>query len=412
MAASNMVTTESKFSNLRKTLESIFNSQDARMSLSVKKAEASLNGLTHGQVISTIIVAIIAIGISFLNLWMFKSFIKKTKDDVAIIANGDFTHKVTVASGDELGELAMSVDYMRQNIHDLLSGLKTTTVRLNNSSTTLNDSAGLLTKNASIVDNSTNVISSAGRDVSELAERMTREARTVSSGSASTAHSLNEMKYTIQEISKSCLLEVQMGQESSQTIHSVLDGMNNLGKASKEIGGILEMIDDIAGKTRLLALNATIEAASAGAAGRGFAVVASEVKALAVQSNSAASQIKEKIGAMQLQVENAVKSIQEIAQTIEQFSGISQTISAAVEEQTATVSQIAHAVDDVSQSSSALVNGMEDVSQRSLQVLNAIKDVGEVVTSTARQAYLTADNSGTLKTIAQEMDNAISRFHV
>ncbi len=412
MAASNMVTTETKFSNLRQTLESIFNLQEKRMSLVIKNAESSLTGLTRGQLVSTIVVAIIAIGISLLNLWMFKSFVNKAKEDVGIIAKGDFAHELSVTSGDELGELAMSVEQMRKSIHGLLGGLKTTALRLTESSTTLHELSGELTRDASTVDDRTNVISSAGRDVSNLADRMAHEAQNVSKGSASTASSLEEMKNTIQEISRNCIREVEMAQSSAKTVGDVIEGMNELGKASKEIGGILKMIDDIAGKTRLLALNATIEAASAGEAGRGFSVVAEEVKALAVQSNSAASQIEQKISAMQSQVDNAIRATKEISNVIEQFSEISRTISAAVEEQSVTVSEIAKAVGEVSQSSNELVCGMEDVSKRSLQVLNAIKDVGEVVKSTAKEAGLTSENSGTLKAMANELNSSVARFTV
>ena len=60
--------------------------------------------------------------------------------------------------------------------------------------------------------------------------------------------------------------------------------MERLGVSSKEIGKVIEVINDIAEQTNLLALNATIEAASAGEAGKGFAVVANEVKELAKQT--------------------------------------------------------------------------------------------------------------------------------
>ena len=57
--------------------------------------------------------------------------------------------------------------------------------------------------------------------------------------------------------------------------------MDYLVRASKRIGKITAMIDDISENTKLLALNATIEAASAGEAGKGFSAVADEIKNLA-----------------------------------------------------------------------------------------------------------------------------------
>jgi len=84
-------------------------------------------------------------------------------------------------------------------------------------------------------------------------------------------------------------------QELTDMVQNAAADVAALGEASKEIGGIVRSIEQIASQTRLLALNATIEAARAGEAGKGFTVVANEVKNLALQTAHATDDIRKRI---------------------------------------------------------------------------------------------------------------------
>ncbi len=64
-------------------------------------------------------------------------------------------------------------------------------------------------------------------------------------------------------------------------VNQVVTHMLDLGKKSQEIGGIVEIVSELAEQTNILAINATIEAAGAGESGRRFTVVADEIRKLA-----------------------------------------------------------------------------------------------------------------------------------
>ena len=75
------------------------------------------------------------------------------------------------------------------------------------------------------------------------------------------------------------------------------------GQELVNIGQFSEIIDRIAGQTRLLALNASIEAARAGEHGRGFAVVAREVGRLATETATQTAQIHDTINRTRSQMQ-------------------------------------------------------------------------------------------------------------
>lgn len=112
-------------------------------------------------------------------------------------------------------------------------------------------------------------------------------------------------------------------------LHDVVAGLT---QASERIGGVVELISDVADRTNLLALNATIEAARAGDAGLGFAVVAAEVQNLSQQTTGATREISKEIEAVRSAAAVTAQLVDSLGKSIGAMQEVSSLLSKQAEE--------------------------------------------------------------------------------
>lgn len=223
--------------------------------------------------------------------------------------------------------------------------------------------------------------------------------------------------------------------------------VKEMGERSKQIGVIVETIDEIASQTNLLALNAAIEAARAGEHGKGFSVVADEVRKLAERSAGATGEISELVRGIQQSVTEAVQTMQDSANEVDAGvalageSGVAlekifsaskrvfseaedtntlvflmksaseelvkdiESVSAVVEENTASAEEMAAISNEV-------IVQMDTISRVSLEQGASMEEISSGTEEMAAQMQEIVASVGELTRMAEEMKTLVNQFRL
>lgn len=123
---------------------------------------------------------------------------------------------------------------------------------------------------------------------------------------------------------QSGLLEMKKLTEVTDETDHIIRDINNViletNRNAEEIGEANDLISAIADQTNLLALNASIEAARAGESGRGFTIVANEIGDLADQSNQSTDEISVIIQTLQDNSNAVVETMKKVFESSEEQS--------------------------------------------------------------------------------------------
>ncbi len=325
---------------------------------------------------------------------------------------GDLRKRLLSDSRDEIGELAkwfnIFVEKLQKAINDIKGNTQTVasaSEELTTVSTTLATNAEEMTAQSNTVASSTEQATTSINNISSAADEMSTGVKTV-------ATAIEEMSSSLNEVAKNCQKESQIAAAANGQTKSTRDLMERLGTSSKEIGKVIDVINDIADQTNLLALNATIEAASAGEAGKGFAVVANEVKELAKQTAQATEQISSQIEEMQNNTTSAVGAIEEVTKIIEEINLISHTIVSSVEEQSATINEIAKSVGGASQAAMEIAKNVGESAKGLSEVSSNIQGVNKAAIDTSGGVANIKASAQDLSQLAQRLETVVNQFKV
>jgi len=239
------------------------------------------------------------------------------------------------------------------------------------------------------INSAVSSLSSTSTEIASTVEQHERTAQSQSASVSETTTTMDELSVSTRRsaeqadavtvISKQALSTtedgIKMANQASagmsnlkQKVGAIGEQILKLSEQTGQIGGIANMVTDIAGQINMLALNAAVEAVRAGESGKGFSVIAQEVRKLADQGKKSAEKVNTIVADIQKATNSAVmvteagtKTVEDVAQIAQRagesfgsLSGIAnnvyenaQQVSLNMKQQAAAIKQVTEAMNNI-----------------------------------------------------------------
>ena len=298
----------------------------------VGRESQDINAFIKSKSSAVFLMALIIMTMASIAAWITSRSVavsvRGTEKVVGALADGNLTLDVEeklLGRNDEIGDMARSVEKLKQELFEIISDIK-------KSSGILNASGESLSQMAENSSATTNEMSKVIEDLSKGAVSQAEEIEEASVHIGEMGHVIEEIVSSVDGLDDTSAKMKNASDESSVIIRQLSESNDRTTQAINRIGrqieatndsvqmihAAVELITSIASQTSLLALNASIEAARAGEHGKGFAVVASEIQKLAEQSNDSAEKIKDIIRDLLSESEQTVNVMHEVEEIVAQ----------------------------------------------------------------------------------------------
>ncbi|NVJ91726.1 MAG: HAMP domain-containing protein [Methylocystaceae bacterium] len=350
--------------------------------------KATINNIEIGET-ELIMIGVGSFVCGLLVAWLLGGALSKPINSMTSVmselAHNNMDVKVPYTeNGDELGEMAASVNHFKEKLLEVkrlekaqqeeklkaeaqrrVAVMKMADVFENSvgqvveavtaAATQLQSSAGQMSITARQTSAQTTAVSSATEEASA-------NVQTVAAATEELSSANDEIGRNVQQSARVSSNAAEVSKTTQETVAAMVDEVGR-------ITNFAELINDIADQTNMLALNATIESARAGEAGKGFAVVAQEVKKLAQQTSDATEEIVNQIRQVNAITQQAASEIANVGQSILEADRLSNSVAAAVEEQVVATKEIARSVEEAAR-------GTQEVARNIVQVEAASNETG------------------------------------
>ncbi len=313
--------------------------------------------------------------------------------DAADIFKNDIAQTVYTGRHDELGQLQLLIHMQQSKLETVIWRISDATDQLK---TSVEDSMVTVLQTRKNMEAQNLEIEQVATAMNEMTATVGEIAQNTSNTAGATQHADERVNCGKDTVAST----IEHINDLARHVENAVEKINELAQDSKHIGGIVDVITEIAEQTNLLALNAAIEAARAGEQGRGFAVVADEVRTLASRTQSATQEIHQMISKLQASAETVVDVVQhgqdsaikgvekaanagdmldEMTDAVNTITQMTTQIATAAEEQSAVSEEINRNIISISNLSENTVAGAQSINKASIEIDEEAIRLGNIV---------------------------------
>ncbi|HWI61745.1 MAG TPA: methyl-accepting chemotaxis protein [Symbiobacteriaceae bacterium] len=386
------------------------------------------------------LVAIVAAGTLVAALLFALTIIRPVRTMTKYVhrmASGDFSEPLTLKRGDELGDMAASLNRLQSSMRRHVVSVKGAVAAVTQTGTELQNSASISAEaRAAIADAFADTLRNVESATDQQQEQLSTAKETVGELVAAVEQISRTASHQATEVNQASAVVAEVGDQATAvaggldrltaavnqaaaagtagktTVEGALEGIRStdqsvgaaaeltreLGNRSEAISSILDEITAIAAQTNMLALNAAIEAARAGEAGRGFAVVAEEVRRLADRSVGSAREIGTILAALQ-------DGVRQVSAAMEQGSAAARTGAERGAEARRALEEILVAVSATTVEAEHIREAMDVLVRGQSSLTSAFQNLAAVAEENSASAEEMAAGGETVRSVINSLDS-------
>lgn len=314
------------------------------------------------------------------------------------ISQGNLTDEIDISGRDEAGRVLTRLAAMQVHLKIMLDEIQAAAKAIEA------QSAQVEWQTSSVAEQSEQQRDRAA-SVAAATEEFSQSVREVASSAGQTASAAESAQAQVHEAQTSMRHSTAATSRVVEAVQSSSRTIGDLDQAIAKIGGITQVIKEIADQTNLLALNAAIEAARAGEQGRGFAVVADEVRKLAERTTVSTADITATVMEIRQVTDATVASMNHAVIEVEQGIGL-------IHESVAGLDQITTTSAEVTDMARHIANAAGEQAIASEQVANNMEQIASLIDSNLEAAQGAKQAADALKGTAHELRQVVGQFKV